>query len=120
MRKAPRKLAAEEDLYECAVRALGRRMRSVAELKRLLRARSSEDAGDAIENVITRLKQQRYLNDSAYAAAYAAFRRDNEKFGSRRVISDLKARGVHNDVIEKEVAASYSECDEQQLARDFL
>jgi regulatory protein len=95
-------------------------MRSVAELKRLLRARSSEDAGDAIESVIARLKQQRYLNDSAYAAAYSAFRRDNEKFGSRRVVADLRSRGVHTEVIEKEVAASYAECDEQQLARAFL
>lgn len=95
-------------------------MRSVAEMKRLLRARSAEDAGAAIENVVTRLKQQRYLNDSAYAAAYAGFRRDNEKFGSRRVIADLKARGVHDDVIDKAVSSSYAECDEEQLARAFL
>ncbi|HZU22273.1 MAG TPA: regulatory protein RecX [Terriglobales bacterium] len=120
MRKPAKKLASEDELYECAVRALGRRMRSVAELKRLLRARSSDDAGDAIESVIERLKQQRYLNDSAYAAAYASYRRENEKLGQRRVVADLKARGVHTDVIEQQVAASYAACDEQQLARDFL
>lgn len=120
MRKGPKKLTTEEELYDCAVRALGRRMRSVAEVKRVLRARGAEDSAEAIESVVTRLKQQRYLNDSAYAAAYSAFRRDNEKFGSRRVVADLRSRGVHNDVIEKEVGASYAECDEQQLARDFL
>jgi regulatory protein len=120
MRKNPRKLGTEAELYDCAVRALGRRMRSVAEVKRLLRARSAEGSADLIENVVARLKQQRYLDDSAYAAAYSAFRRDNEKFGSRRVVADLRSRGLHKDVIDKEVAASYAECDEQQLARDFL
>jgi len=35
-------------------------------------------------------------------------------------MSDLRARGVHADVIEKEVSTCYAECDEQQLARDFL
>jgi regulatory protein len=115
-----KRLTTEEELYEYAIGALGRRMRSVAELKRLMRARSGDGTELIIEDVISRLKQQRYLNDSAYAASYAAFRKDNEKFGARRVISDLKMRGVHAAVIEKEVAACYSECDEQQLARDFL
>lgn len=120
MRKAPRKLSSEDEIYECAVRALARRMRSVAELKRVLRSRAAPGSQQTIDVVITRLKEQRYLNDSAYAAAYAGFRRDNEKLGARRVISDLKSRGVHPDVIEKEVRAAYSACEEQTLARDFL
>ena len=39
VREALRKLETEGELYEYAVGALGRRMRSVAELKRLLRQR---------------------------------------------------------------------------------
>ena len=120
MPRQRKQLGTAEELYEYAVGALGRRMRSVAELKRLLRARSGEGAEQVIEQVISRLKQQRYLNDSTYAASYAALRKDNQKFGVRRVVSELKARGIHADVIDKEVAACYSECDEQQLARDFL
>ncbi|HKD91582.1 MAG TPA: RecX family transcriptional regulator [Terriglobales bacterium] len=120
MARRRKQLNTEAQLYEYAVGALGRRMRSVAELKRLLRARSAEGSEQAIDDVISRLKQQRYLNDSDYAASYAAFRKDNEKFGAKRVISDLRARGVHADVIEKEVSTCYAACDEQQLARDFL
>ncbi len=108
-------------LYEYAVEALGRRMRSVAELKRLLRQRvANEDAEAMIEAVVLRLKDYKYLNDSAYAAAYSSYRKENEKYGRMRVITDLKARGVHGEVIEKAVDAAYEDVDEEQLARDYL
>jgi len=112
----------EDALYDYAVRALSRRMRTVAELKRLMRPRVPEgEIGELLVNmVILRLKDQKYLNDSNYAAAYSGFRRDNEKFGRRRVITDLKAKGVHADVIEKATADAYAGVDEQALARAFL
>jgi regulatory protein len=108
----------EAELYDYAVATLGRKMRSVAELKRLLRNRCAEP--EIVEQVVARLKDQKYLNDSSYAAAYSAFRRDNEKFGRRRVITDLKARGVHGDVIEKAIEETYSGVKEEDLARAFL
>ncbi len=112
----------EATLYEYAIGALGRRMRSVAELKRLLRERvRGSEAGEAhIEAVIRRLKDQRYLNDAGYAATYAYLRKENEKFGRQRVISDLKTRGVHQEVIEKVVSGAYADINEEQLARDYL
>jgi len=113
----------EAGLYEYAVGALGRRMRSVAELKRLLRQRTltEPDRAEAlIDSVINRLKDQRYLNDSQYAAAYSSYRRDNEKFGRMRVINELKIRGVHGDVIEQAVGAAYADVNDESQARDFL
>jgi len=112
----------EDSLYDYAVRALGRRMRTVAELKRLMRQRVPEgEIGTLlVEMVVLRLKDQKYLNDSNYAAAYSAFRRDTEKFGRRRIITDLKAKGVHADVIEKAIGEAYSAVDEPALARAFL
>ena len=119
----PRKLFTETELYEYAVGALGRRARSVAELKRLLRNRVEADTEigkTLVELIIVRLKDRGYLNDAKYAAAYSSFRRDNEKFGSRRVITDLKIKGVHPEVIEKAVASAYEDVSEEKLARDFL
>jgi regulatory protein len=112
----------EEALYDYAVRALSRKMRTVAELKRLMRPRVPEgEIGQLLVNmVILRLKEQKYLNDSNYAAAYSSFRRDNQKFGPRRVTTDLKAKGVHGDLIEKAVADAYAGVDELQQARAFL
>lgn len=119
----PRKVFTEEELYEYAVGALARRMRSVAELKRLLRNKVEADTElgqTLVELIIVRLKDHGYLNDAKYAAAYSSFRRDNEKFGRMRVVTDLKAKGVHGDVIEKAVSAAYDEVNEEKLARDFL
>src|ERR1700737_4924056 len=99
----PKKTDSEDVLYEYAVGALARRMRSVAELKRLLRPRvdDTEYGKTLVELVIRRLKDQGYLNDAKYAAAFSSFRRDNEKFGRRRVITDLKAKGVDGEGIDK-------------------
>jgi regulatory protein len=119
----PKKLYTEEELYEYACGALGRRMRSVAELKRLLRRRveSETELGDTlVELIVRRLKDQGYLNDARYAAAYSSYRRDNEKYGRRRVITDLKAKGVHSEVIDSAISSTYNEVDEEKQARDYL
>ena len=118
-----RKLFTEAELYDYAVGALARRMRSVAELKRLLRNRVEADTEigkTLVELIVVRLKDQGYLNDAKYAAAFSSYRRDNEKFGRMRVVQDLKAKGVHGNVIEKAVSSVYDEVKEETLARDFL
>lgn len=119
----PRKTDSEDELYEYAVGALARRMRSVAELKRLLRPRVEADTEygqTLVELVIRKLKDQGYLNDARYAAAYSSFRRENEKFGRRRVITDLKTKGVHTEVIEKAVESVYGNVSDERLAREYL
>jgi len=111
-------------LYEYAVGALARRMRTVAELKRLMRARV-EEAGSVygqtlVELVIRRLKDQGYLNDSQYAASFSSLRRDNQKFGRMRIVTDLKTKGVHGDVIQKAVDAAFDGVSEEKQAREYL
>ena len=119
----PAKTDSEEVLYQYAVGALGRRARSVAELKRLMRPRvdyETEYGKTLVELVVRRLKDQGYLDDSKYAEAYSSFRKDTEKFGRMRVITDLKTKGVHSEVIEKAVAGVYEDVNEEKLARDYL
>ncbi|MGA9528454.1 MAG: regulatory protein RecX [Terriglobales bacterium] len=119
----PSKLFTEAELYDYAVGALARRSRSVAELKRLLRNRVEADTEfgkTLVELIIVRLKDQGYLNDARYAAAYSSYRRDNEKLGRLRVVKDLKAKGVHGDVIETAVASVYDGVKEEGLARAYL
>ncbi len=119
-----KKFYSEDELYEYAVGALSRRMRTVAELKRLLRARvedaESEYGRTLIELIVRRLKDRGYLNDSQYAAFFSSLRRDNQKFGRRRVITDLKVKGVHGEVIDKAVTAAYEEVSEEKQAREYL
>jgi regulatory protein len=121
-KRAAKKTYDEESLYEYAVGALGRRMRTVAEMKRLMRNRvAAQPNGEALmDTVVARLKAQKYLNDISYAESYSRFRKENEKFGRLRVVQDLKIKGVHSEVIDKVVGAAYEDVNEEQLARDFL
>lgn len=117
------KIRTESELYQYAIAALAQRMRSVAELKRLLRHRveAETEIGQILVELVTRrLKDQGYLNDSSYAAAYSRFRRDNQKFGLRRVVTDLKAKGVHADVIQAAVESTFAGVNEERLAREYL
>jgi len=120
--KRTEKIYDEAMLYEYAVGALGRKMRTVAELKRLMRERvkTQYDGQLLVEVVVAKLKEQHYLNDTNYAESYSRFRKENEKFGRLRVVQDLKAKGVHGDIIEKTVGAAYQDIDEEQLAREYL
>ena len=119
-----KKFYSEDELYEYAVGALARRMRTVAELKRLLRARVEEADAEygrtLIELVIRRLKDRGYLNDSQYAAYFSSLRRDNQKFGRQRIVTDLKVKGVHSEVIDKAVDAAFEGVHEEKQAREFL
>jgi regulatory protein len=117
------KIYDEDMLYEYAVGALGRKMRTVAELKRLMREKvrhQGEEGQLLVEVVVAKLKEQKYLNDTQYAESYSRFRRENEKFGRMRVVQDLKAKGVHGDIIEKTVTAAYQDVNDEKLARAYL
>ena len=119
-----KKFYSEDELYEYAVGALARRMRTVAELKRLFRVRvedaEAEYGKTLIELVIRRLKDRGYLNDSQYAAYFSSLRRDNQKFGRQRIVTDLKVKGVHGDVIDKAVDAAFEGVSEEKQAREYL
>src|SRR6202167_3847160 len=118
-----KKFYSEEELYEYAVGALARRMRTVAELKRLLRARvetETEYGQTLVELIIRRLKDRGYLNDSQYAAYFSSLRRDNQKFGRMRVVTDLKAKGMHSDVIEQAVGTAFEGISEERQAPENL
>src|SRR3974390_3551994 len=95
----PRAFLNENGLYDYAVKALGRRMRTEVELHRLMSARvePGEHGEAVIRNVIARLKDYGFLDDAAFAETYARLRQENEKFGSRRVRQDLKLKGVKAD-----------------------
>jgi regulatory protein len=112
----------EAGLYDYAIKALGRHMRTEAELRRLMASRVAPGASGetAIATVVRRLKEHGYLNDAAYAETYARLRQENEKLGARRVRQNLRQKGLRSDVIEKTIAAGYSATNEEALAREHL
>ncbi|MGO9340577.1 MAG: regulatory protein RecX [Terracidiphilus sp.] len=118
----PKALLDEAGLYAYAVKALGRRMRTEAELRRLMKTRVEPDArGDvAIAAVLARLKEHGYLNDASFAETYARLRQENEKLGARRVRQDLQQKGVGKELIAETLEARYGQTNEEALARQHL
>lgn len=123
--KGPKKPPApldEAKLYVYALNALGRRMRTVAELKRIMRRRvePGESGEKKIDRVVAKLKEYQLLNDTRFATEYTRLRQSNQKFGKRRVQSELIQRGVHADVIAATVTPAYEDVSEAELAFQHL
>jgi len=112
----------QSGLYDYAIKALGRHMRTEAELRHMMRMRVEPgDEGNAmIDATIARLKQNSYLDDAAYAEIYTRLRQQNEKLGQRRVSQSLTQKGVSKQIVTEAVEARYADTDEEALARKHL
>jgi regulatory protein len=112
----------EGGLYDYAVKALSRSMRTEAGLRRLMRTRVEPgERGEAvISAVIARLKEYGYLDDAAFAETYTRLRQENEKLGSRGVRRKLQQKGVPAPIANEAVDARYLNTDEEALARKHL
>ena len=111
----------EDGLFEYAVGSLARRMRTERDLRRLMRLRAEEgEAGEqAMDRVVARLTELRYLSDERFAADYTRVRVEGQKFGQRRVKQDLQAKGIGKELVASTLERAYEEVDEAELARQY-
>ena len=112
----------EAGLFEYAVGALARRMRTERDLRRLMRARAEEgELGvRAMDAVVVRLKELNYLSDTRFAEDYTRVRKEHEKFGKRRVQQDLMMKGVGKELVASTLETAYEDVDEVVLARQYI
>ena len=116
-RKKPQPLD-EAALYQYAVAALARQMRTVAELKRLMSRRVEPgEAGESkVAAVVARLLDQHYLDDPAFASTYTRLRQENQSFGKRRVQQELTRKGVQAELVASTIENAYAQVSEEELA----
>jgi regulatory protein len=97
-------------------------MRTTANLRSLMQQRveSGEQGESTINAVLAHLKEHGYLDDAAFAETYTRLRKENEKFGQRRVQQDLRNKGVPTNLIAPTVDAAYAQTNEETLARQHL
>jgi regulatory protein len=121
-RPKKREPVGEAGLFEYAVGALARRMRTERDLRRLMRDRAEEgEAGArAMDAVIVRLKELNYLSDERFAEDYTRVRKEHEKFGKRRVQQDLMMKGVGKELVASTLETAYEDVDEVVLARQYI
>jgi regulatory protein len=115
--KRPRQLAREE-LFNYAVKKLGGRAASTGEIRTALASRALEESD--VAEVIARLKEYGYLDDTRFAESFAAARLENEGLGKSRVLRDLRQRRVAPELAQKTVSKVYAEKDEPALIEDYI
>ena len=102
-----------QEALELAYRQLGRRDRTVAELRWYLRRRISDHA--AIEAAIRELLDQGYLDDERYARRFAEDRRMLDGWGAERIARRLADAGVASELVDA-VVAEREPADELEAA----
>lgn len=120
-RPKKREPVGEAELFEYAVGSLARRMRTVRDLRRLMKPRAQEgEQGERdMDRVVERLIELKYLSDTRFAQDYTRLRKENQGFGRRRVQQDLALKGVDKELAQTTLAAAYDEADEVALARAY-
>jgi regulatory protein len=112
----------EAALYQYAVGALARQMRTVAELKRLMsrRVEQGEVGETKMAAVVARLADQHYLDDRAFASTYTRLRQENQSFGKRRVQQELTRKGVQAELVASTLDTAYAGVSEDELVRRYV
>ena len=120
--KTPRPPLEPPALLEFAVRSLSAKMKSIRDLRRKLRDRAEpgEPGEAAVEAVIIKLKDLGYLSDERFAADFTRLRKENEKFGRRRVQQGLMQKGIPQELANATLTAAYEDVDEVALAKEYV
>ncbi|MFA9269840.1 MAG: regulatory protein RecX [Baekduiaceae bacterium] len=111
-----REVSAQRAL-DLAYRYLGRRDRTVVEMRRHLEGKRVEP--DLIDEAVAELLEQGYLDDARYARRFAEDRRTLDSWGTDRIEQRLIAVGVDRADIAAALAAQPAE-DELQAAIALL
>lgn len=103
---------------EVAFHLLSHRSRTAAELRRRLRRKAFAD--DVIEECVAHLTERGFVDDEAFAAAFVRDRLRSRPRGVRRLVDELRERGVAPDLAEGIVERTLADegASELDLARE--
>jgi regulatory protein len=96
---------------QLAHRAVGRRERTVAELRTFLERKRVEP--ENIAAAVAELREVGLLDDARYAQRFAEDKRELESWGAERIARELQRRGIAPDLISAVVADRSREAELQ-------
>ena len=117
-RRGPPKKLDEQGLWEYALRVLGQRAHSSAEVKQKLARRAASIAD--VSAAMTKLREYGLTDDKKFSEAFASSRLDNHGLGRFRVLRELQSKRVARTVAETAVEKAFSGTDELNLVEQFL
>lgn len=100
---------------EAALRWLSQRARSRAEIRRGLERKGY--AGEVVEAVLSELEQLDLVDDRQFTRAWVEARTMSRPMGSRRIVHELRQKGVAPEVIEAALQERATPEGELLLAR---
>ena len=106
----------DKNAKAAALRFLKIRPRSIAELKEKLEVKGFSST--EIETTLLDLMASGLLDDRAFTKSWINYRLARP-FGFRRIIQELKAKGIDQEIIEQAVAEVQGSYDPQDVARQL-
>ena len=103
------------DAYDAAVRYLGGRPHTVAEIHRHLRSKKFDV--ETSDHAIDRLRAQRYVDDEAFARWWVEQRERFKPRGQRALRTELAQKGVGRDAVELVLGERAPDADVEQARR---
>lgn len=110
--------ADKADPWHAALKLLTRRDYSVAELKQRLLDKGF--ARNRVASVLARCQEQGYLNDARYADNRATTLMRQGRAVGPRILSDLKQRGIGEEIAEQALEAARELCNEDDILAELL
>lgn len=117
LRRPPKKLDSNE-LWDYALKALGQRAHSAAEIRRKLSRRAADRAD--LEPTLRKLREYGLADDSRFSETFAQSRLQSGSFGKLRVLRDLRGKQVADSIATGAVDRAFAGTDERALIESFL
>jgi regulatory protein len=114
----PRPLKNKEDALEFAMKLIGLRRQSEAEIRNRLRKRNCDD--NCIEATVAELYKFGYLDDEAFAESYINDRIKLRPAGKSLIRAELRKKGIDRGMIDKKLDELLSAEDELASAKEIL
>lgn len=108
-----------EKTLNLAFKMVGRRSRTVAQLRQKLEEKSGA-SNEIIERVIKRLLELGYLDDENFAYQFATNKLNIKALGRNRLERSLKEKKVPDDIAKKALNEVFAEQDEEELCENAL
>lgn len=105
-------------MLECALRFLGYRARSAAEVHNHLISRGYSAA--AASGTLEKLHSLSYLNDATFARDWAASKFKSRGYGPKRIEQELRSKGIREALIRDVLRETCDPGGEAEKARSLL
>jgi regulatory protein len=107
----------QEQCYVAALRILGYRFNSELELRRKLQRKKFEKP--IIDATIARLRDEKWLDDERFAGAFARTRA-RKRIAGKRIVLELRAAGINDDVAAQAVRENIDPEKEREHLRALI